>query len=127
MKTIEEAVGERYNRTALDRVSRAALEREFRAGAEWMRNEMVKCELSEIHASGCVPDVEAIRDNRHPMPEQHIEANARLLAAAPDLLAALESLVETFDPDKQAIYSFARGKIETAKRVIGYIYLSENQ
>lgn len=40
------------------------------------------------------------------------------------LSAALESLVETFDPDKQAIYSFARGKIDAAKRTIEYIYLS---
>ena len=56
-----------------------------------------------------------------------VEANARLLAAAPDLLAALESLVETFDPDRQVIYSFARGKIEAAKHAIEYIYQSNRQ
>lgn len=42
MKTIEEAVDERYDHTALDRVSRGALEREFRAGAEWMREELTR-------------------------------------------------------------------------------------
>ena len=52
---------------------------------------------------------------------------SRLLAAAPDLLAALESLVETFDPDRQVIYSFARGKIEAAKHAIEYIYQSNRQ
>lgn len=34
------------------------------------------------------------------MPEQRIEANARLLAAAPDLLAVLEIIVGIFEPNK---------------------------
>lgn len=78
-------------------------------------------------AVGCAPVAEVLRNNPRPMPEQRIEANARLLAAAPDLLAVLESLVETFAPDKQTIYSFARGKIEAAKRTIEYIYQSNHQ
>ncbi len=49
------------------------------------------------------------------------------MAAASDLLAALESLVETFDPDKQAIYSFARGMIDAAKRIFEHIYQSNHQ
>ena len=73
-------------------------------------------------AVGCAPVAEVLRNNPRPMPEQRIEANARLLAAAPDLLAALESLVETFDPDRQVIYSFARGKIDAAKQVIEHVY-----
>lgn len=75
-------------------------------------------------AVGCAPVAEVLQYNPHPMPTERVEANARLLAAAPDLLAALESLVETFDPDKQVIYSFARGKIDAAKRTIEYIYQS---
>lgn len=78
-------------------------------------------------AVGCAPVAEVLRNNPRSIPEQRIEANARLLAAAPDLLVALESLVDTFDPDKQTIYSFARGKIETAKRIIEYVYQSNHQ
>ena len=58
-------------------------------------------------AVGCAPVAEVLRNNPRPIPEHRVEANARLLAAAPDLLAALESLVETFDPDRQVIYSLA--------------------
>lgn len=46
------------------------------------------------------------------------EANALLIGAAPDLLVALDTLVKTFDPDKQSIYSFARGSIDAAKEAI---------
>lgn len=35
-------------------------------------------------AVGCAPVAEVLRNNPRPMPEQRIEANARLLAAAPD-------------------------------------------
>lgn len=34
-------------------------------------------------AVGCAPVAEVLRNNPRPMPEQRIEANARLLAAAP--------------------------------------------
>lgn len=78
-------------------------------------------------AVGCAPVAEVLRNNPRSIPEHRVEANARLLAAAPDLLAALESLVETFDPDRQVIYSFARGKIEAAKHAIEYIYQSNRQ
>ena len=56
------------------------------------------------------------------MPEQRIEANARLLAAAPDLLAALEIIVGILDPDKLTPYRFAREAIDVAKQIIGYVY-----
>lgn len=46
------------------------------------------------------------------------EANALLIGAAPDLLVALNTLVKTFDPDKQSIYSFARESIDAAKEAI---------
>lgn len=46
------------------------------------------------------------------------EANAQLVAAAPDLLLALNTLVELFDPEKQTIYSFARESIDAAKETI---------
>ena len=46
------------------------------------------------------------------------EANALLIGAAPDLLVALDTLVKTFDPVKQSIYSFARGSIDAAKEAI---------
>lgn len=35
-----------------------------------------------------------------------------------ECVKALRSLVNTFDPDKQAIYEFARPQIEKAKHVI---------
>ena len=56
------------------------------------------------------------------MPEQRIEANARLLAAAPDLLAVLESLVgifETAQTDPILVYA-RNGKC--SEKIIGYIY-----
>lgn len=90
------------------------------------RNDIVNYSIISISgdAVGCAPIAEVLRYNPRPIPTERVEANARLLAAAPDLLAALESLVEIFDPDKQAIYSFARGKIDAAKRTIEYIYQS---
>ncbi len=46
------------------------------------------------------------------------KANAHLIGAAPDLLVALNTLVETFDPEKQTVYSFARKSIDAAKEAI---------
>lgn len=93
------------------------------------RNGVVEYTVVSISgdAVGCAPVAEVLRNNPHPMPEHRVEANARLLAAAPDLLAALESLVETFDPDRQVIYSFARGKIDAAKQVIEYVYATDGR
>ena len=63
-----------------------------------------------------------LRNNPRPMPEQRIEANARLLAAAPDLLAVLESLVGIFEPHKLTPYWSMRETVNAAKKIIGYIY-----
>ena len=60
-------------------------------------------------AVGCAPVAEVLRNNPRPMPEQRIEANARLLAAAPDLLAVLEIIVGIFEPNKLTPF-------------IGYVY-----
>lgn len=59
-------------------------------------------------AVGCAPVAEVLRNNPRPMPEQRIEANARLLAAAPDLLAVLEIIVGIFEPNKLTPYRSAR-------------------
>ena len=73
-------------------------------------------------AVGCAPVAEVLRNNPRPMPEQRIEANARLLAAAPDLLAVLESLVGIFEPHKLTPYWSMRETVNAAKKIIGYIY-----
>lgn len=73
-------------------------------------------------AVGCAPVAEVLRNNPRPMPEQRIEANARLLAAAPDLLAALEIIVGIFEPDKLTPYRFAREAVDVAKQIIEYVY-----
>ena len=73
-------------------------------------------------AVGCAPGAEVLRNNPRPMPEQRIEANARLLAAAPDLLAALEIIVGIFEPDKLTPYRFAREAVDVAKQIIEYVY-----
>jgi len=46
------------------------------------------------------------------------QANTCLICAAPELLVALNTLVEIFDPKKQSIYSFARESIDAAKEAI---------
>ncbi len=46
------------------------------------------------------------------------KANALLIGAAPDLLIALNTIVEIFNPEKQSIYSFARESIDAAKETI---------
>lgn len=46
------------------------------------------------------------------------EANALLVGAAPELLLALNTLVDIFDPDKQAVYSFAKKDIDVAREAI---------
>lgn len=74
-------------------------------------------------AVGCAPVAEVLRNNPRPMPEQRIEANARLLAAAPDLLAVLESLVGIFEPHKLTPYWSMRETVNAAKKIIGYIWL----
>ena len=73
-------------------------------------------------AVGCAPVAEVLRNNPRPMPEQRIEANARLLAAAPDLLAVLESLVGIFEPHKLTPYWSMRETVNAAKKIIGYSY-----
>lgn len=78
-------------------------------------------------AVGCAPVAEVLRNNPRPMPEQRIEANARLLAAAPELLAALETFVEMLEPNKITSYWFMREKVEAAKRTIEYIYQSNRR
>lgn len=66
-------------------------------------------------AVGCAPVAEVLRNNPRPMPEQRIEANARLLAAAPDLLAVLEIIVGIFEPNKLTPYRSARETVDLAK------------
>ena len=43
---------------------------------------------------------------------------AKLIAAAPELLEALQGMLERFDYNDQAIYSFATKEIDTAKAAI---------
>ena len=43
---------------------------------------------------------------------------AHLIAAAPELLEALEEMVRIFNPDKQGIYEFARPATERGRQVI---------
>lgn len=49
------------------------------------------------------------------------QQRARLIAAAPELLRALEGLVARFDYSDQPIYSFARKEMDAAKAVIGKV------
>lgn len=59
-----------------------------------------------------------------PFPHQHLRGTlnqrqrAKIIVAAPELLAALTDLVNLFDPEKQSIYGFARKQIDRAKAVI---------
>ncbi len=73
-------------------------------------------------AVGCAPVAEVLRNNPRPMPEQRIEANARLLAAAPNLLAVLEILVGVLEPHKLTPYWSMRETVNAAKEIIGYVY-----
>ena len=73
-------------------------------------------------AVGCAPVAEVLRNNPRPMPEQRIEANARLLAAAPNLLAVLEILVGVVEPHKLTPYWSMRETVNAAKEIIGYVY-----
>lgn len=43
---------------------------------------------------------------------------AKLMAAAPELIEALQGMLERFDYNKQSIYSFAAKEIDAAKAVI---------
>lgn len=43
---------------------------------------------------------------------------AHLLASVPDLFNSLEAIVKLFDPEKQAIYSFTKKELDTAKKLI---------
>ena len=47
-----------------------------------------------------------------------VNANARLMATAPELLEALQAMLERFDYKEQSIYSFAAEEIDVAKAVI---------
>lgn len=67
---------------------------------------------SRLTIHGEVYDVATTCHGGSPEAEQ---ANARLIAAAPELL---EQLADTFDPDKQVIYEFARPLIEQARATI---------
>lgn len=80
---------------------------------------------NEIYARGCFRVAEVWAGSRKawanvqsPETVKEEEANALLIGAAPDLLVALNTLVEIFDPEKQAIYSFARESIDVAKKTI---------
>lgn len=73
-------------------------------------------------AVGCAPVANVLRNNPRPIPEQRIEANAQLLAAAPDLLAALESIVGMFGPERQSFYLCPYENIKAAKELIERVY-----
>lgn len=49
------------------------------------------------------------------------QQRARLIAAAPELLRALERLVTCFDYSDQPIYSFASKEIDAAKAIIARV------
>lgn len=57
------------------------------------------------------------RTNNKPTKEK-AKYNTRLYASAPELLEALQNLVNIFNPDNQSIYEFARKDIEKAKQAI---------
>ena len=57
-------------------------------------------------------------DEAYERKKEEIEANVHLTAAAPELLEALMDMIDTFDPEKQALYSFAKNKIDKAKNAI---------
>lgn len=46
------------------------------------------------------------------------EANAQLIASAPELLEALQGMLERFDYREQSTYSFASKEIDAAKAAI---------
>lgn len=77
-------------------------------------------------AVGCAPVAEVLQCNPNPMPAERVEANARL-AAAPKLLVALETLVEILEPNKITPYWSMREKAQAAKRIIEYVYQSNQQ
>lgn len=86
---------------------------------------MRRCTRNEIYAVGGLRVAEVWAASRKawanmqsPETVREEEANAQLVAAAPYLLLALNTLVELFDPEKQTIYSFARKSIDDARETI---------
>lgn len=77
--------------------------------------DMAEMNLDVISASGCIAMMECVNDE---VDDDALLANARLIAAAPDLLAALQDMVDLFrtmHPDLMGNPFFIHSRAAIAK------------
>lgn len=92
------------------------MEKKFTKGTWFIDNDFITVEVDGIDEVICDLDPEGVWPTVYQRSEEEKDANAKLIAAAPDMLEALEYIIESINP-----VDACRGKFRTLGKNQAYV------